>query len=109
MSLNLLRPMIYRWWVERKKTGTPTEREEDGRRRKKGIDIQSGGRKRNGISLLFLQAPLMEFQDVADTKPCARYRRTRMVNTAEYQANAFLAKALKKVRKDVFEKMIVLN
>jgi hypothetical protein len=41
------------------------------------------------------------------TKPCARYRRTRMVNTAEYQANAFLAKALKKVRKDVFEKMIV--
>jgi hypothetical protein len=41
------------------------------------------------------------------TKQCARYRRTRMVNTAEYQANAFLAKALKKVRKDVFEKMIV--
>jgi hypothetical protein len=40
-------------------------------------------------------------------KPCARYRRTRMVNTAEYQANSFLAKALKKVRKDVFEKMIV--
>ena len=30
-----------------------------------------------------------------------------MVNTAEYQANSFLAKALKKVRKDVFEKMIV--
>jgi hypothetical protein len=41
------------------------------------------------------------------TKQCARYRRTRMVNTAEYQANAFLARALKKVRKDVFEKMIV--
>jgi hypothetical protein len=41
------------------------------------------------------------------TKQCARYRRTRMVNTAEYQANSFLAKALKKVRKDVFEKMIV--
>jgi hypothetical protein len=66
MSLNLLRPMIDKSWFERKKTGTPTEREEDGRRRKKGIDIQSGGRKRNGISLLFLQAPLMEFQDVAD-------------------------------------------
>jgi len=41
------------------------------------------------------------------TKQCARYRRTRMVHHAEYQANAFLAKALKKVRKDVFEKMIV--
>ena len=30
-----------------------------------------------------------------------------MVNTAEYQANSFLAKALKKVRKEVFEKLIV--
>jgi hypothetical protein len=59
--------MIDRWRLERKKTGTPTEREEDGRRRKKGIDIHSGVRKRNGISLLFLQARLMEFQDVADT------------------------------------------
>jgi hypothetical protein len=45
--------MIYRWRVERKKTGTPTEREEDGRRRKKEIDIHSGGRKRNGINGLF--------------------------------------------------------
>lgn len=41
------------------------------------------------------------------TKPCARSRRTRMVNNAQYQANSFLAKALQKVRKDVFEKMIV--
>ena len=41
------------------------------------------------------------------TKPCARSRRTRMVNNAQYQANAFLAKALTKVRKDVFEKRIV--
>jgi hypothetical protein len=53
MSLNLLRPMIDKSWFERKKTGTPTEREEDGRRRKKGIDIHSGGRKRNGINFLF--------------------------------------------------------
>ena len=41
------------------------------------------------------------------TKQCARYRRTRMVNNAAYQANSFLTKALKKVRKDVFEKKIV--
>ncbi len=41
------------------------------------------------------------------TKQCARYRRTRMVNNAAYQANAFLARALKKIRKDKFEKMIV--
>jgi hypothetical protein len=32
MGLNLLRPIIYRWRVERKNTGTPTEGEEDGRR-----------------------------------------------------------------------------
>jgi hypothetical protein len=41
------------------------------------------------------------------TKPCARSRRTRMVNNPLYQANAFLAKALKKVNKDKFDKMIV--
>jgi hypothetical protein len=43
------------------------------------------------------------------TKQCARYRRTRMVNNAAYQANAFLAKALKKLRKDKFEHMIVFS
>lgn len=41
------------------------------------------------------------------TKPCARSRRTRMVNHPLYQANAFLAKALKKISKDKFAKMIV--
>jgi hypothetical protein len=56
MGLNLLRPMIYRWRVERKNTGTPTEGEEDGRRRKKGIDIHSGGRKRKGTDLDFKRA-----------------------------------------------------
>src|SRR5215510_11429122 len=41
------------------------------------------------------------------TKPCARSRRTRLVNNPLYQANAFLAKALKKIGKDKFDKMIV--
>jgi hypothetical protein len=42
MGLNLLRSMIYTSGFERKKTGTPPkEGEEDGRRRKKGIDIHS--------------------------------------------------------------------
>lgn len=41
------------------------------------------------------------------TKQCARSRRTRMVNHAPYQANALLAKALKKLSKDKFDKMIV--
>lgn len=41
------------------------------------------------------------------TQQQARYRRTRMVNNPNYQANPFLAQALKKLRKDRFEKMIV--
>ena len=41
------------------------------------------------------------------TKQSARYRRTRMVNHAAYQANAFLSKALKKINKEKFDKMIV--
>ena len=41
------------------------------------------------------------------TKQCARYRRTRMVNDAAYQANRFLARALKKISKEKFDKMIV--
>jgi hypothetical protein len=41
------------------------------------------------------------------TKQCARYRRTQMVNTPQYQANEFLAKALKKLSKDRFENMII--
>jgi hypothetical protein len=41
------------------------------------------------------------------TKQCARSRRTQMVNHTPYHANAFLAKALKKIGKDRFESMIV--
>ena len=40
------------------------------------------------------------------TKQQARYRRTRMVNHHAYQSNPFLARALKKVRKERFEKII---
>jgi hypothetical protein len=41
------------------------------------------------------------------TKQCARARRTRLVNNPLYQAQAFLAKALKKIGKDKFDKMMV--
>ncbi len=41
------------------------------------------------------------------SRQCARYRRTQMVNNPKYQANVFLARALKKLNKDRFEKMIV--
>ena len=41
------------------------------------------------------------------SKPCARSRRRRLVNHASYQANAFLAKALKKLSTDKCDNMIV--
>jgi hypothetical protein len=41
------------------------------------------------------------------SKAWAHARRTRLVNHAPYQANAFLAKALKKLSKDKFNHMIV--
>ena len=41
------------------------------------------------------------------SKACACSRRARLVNHAPYQANAFLAKALKKLSKDKFNHMIV--
>ena len=40
-------------------------------------------------------------------KQTARYRRTQMINNKDYQANPFLAKALKKLKKERFENMIV--
>ena len=73
---------------------------------------------RDDLALLFTIAPeLVLFRrfnqqfyrlfEPGITKQSARYRRTRMVNKAEYQANSFLARALKKIRKEKFEKMIV--
>src|SRR5215510_10499245 len=41
------------------------------------------------------------------SKACAHARRTRLVNHAPYQANALLAKALKKLSNDKFNHMIV--
>ena len=40
------------------------------------------------------------------SKQTARLRRTLMINNLDYQANPFLAKALKKLKKEAFEKMI---
>jgi hypothetical protein len=41
------------------------------------------------------------------TKQGARYRRRRLVNQRQYHANAFLAKALKKLSPDKFDQMMV--
>ena len=70
------------------------------------------------LELMFIIAPeLKEFRQFNQqfyrlfekgiTKQSARNRRTRMLNKAAYQANKFLARALKKLRKDKFEHMIV--
>ena len=40
------------------------------------------------------------------TKQQARYRHTQMINNRDYLDNPFLAKALKKLKKEKFEKMI---
>jgi hypothetical protein len=45
--------------------------------------------------------------DQGMTKQCARARRTRLVHHPLYQANALLAKALRKISQDKFDKMIV--
>jgi transposase-like protein len=42
-----------------------------------------------------------------NTQQRARYRRTRMVNNPAYQAHPVLKRALRKIRKERFEKMIV--
>ena len=74
--------------------------------------------EKEDLTLMFQIAPELElfrrfnqqFYQLFDkdsTQQQARYRRTRMVNNPEYQANPFLARALKKLDKDKFEKMIV--
>ena len=76
------------------------------------------GQDKENLALLFQIAPELklfrqfnqQFYRLFEkgiTKQCARSRRTRIVNQASYQANAFLAKALKKIGKDKFDKMIV--
>lgn len=73
---------------------------------------------KENLALLFQIAPELEdFRDFNQrfyalfdktiTPQQARYRRTRMVHNAVYQANPFLARALKKLAKDKFDKMIV--
>ena len=74
--------------------------------------------EKDDLMLLFQIAPELEcfrrfnqqfyaLFDKENTQQQARYRHTRMVKNLLYQANSFLARALKKLAKDKFEKMIV--
>lgn len=72
---------------------------------------------KDDLALMFTIAPELElfrrfnsqFYRIFEkgiTPQTARVRRTRLVNNVQYQANPFLARALKKLTRDRFEKMI---
>ena len=121
----------------KRKPGRPTEKARQQRQRRKGMtkkeqatfiwehqylivrkEDELSDEDKNDLELMFQMAPelalLRRFnqqfyrlfhKDI--TPQQARYRRTRMVNNPDYQANPFLARALKKLPKDKFQKMIV--
>ena len=75
-------------------------------------------KEKENLALLFKIAPQLktfrtfnrQFYKLFEkgiTKTLARQRRTRLVNNPAYQGNAFLVKALKTLKKEKFEKMIV--
>ena len=121
----------------KRKPGRPTEKARRQRQRRKGMTKKEQAKfiwehqylivrkeeelteeDKNDLALMFQIAPDLElfrrfnqqFYRLFErgiTPQQARYRRTRMVNNPHYQANEFLARALKKLAKDKFEKMIV--
>ena len=120
----------------KRKPGRPTEKIRQQRQRRKGMtkkeqatfigehlylivrkEDELTDEEQADLELMFQIAPELELfrrfnqqfyrlfeKDI--TQQQARYRRTQMVNNPDYQANEFLAKALKKLAKDKFEKMI---
>ena len=121
----------------KRKPGRPTEKARQQRQRRKGMTKKEQAKfiwehqylivrkedelseeDKNDLALMFQIAPDLELFrrfnqqfyrlfEKGITPQQARYRRTRMVNNPHYQANEFLARALKKLAKDKFEKMIV--
>ena len=120
-----------------RKAGRPTEKARQQRARRKGMTKKEqatfiwehqylivrkqdelSDQEKEDLTLLFQIAPEVklfrrfnqQFYALFEkgiTQQKARYRRTRMVNNPNYQTNKFLARALKKLAKDKFEKMIV--
>ncbi len=120
-----------------RKPGRPTEKARQQRQRRKGMTKKEQAtfiwehqylivrkqeeltdEEHQDLALLFQIAPELEdfrrfnqqfyaLFDKTISQQQARTRRTRMVNNPVYQANSFLARALKKLAKDKFEKMIV--
>jgi hypothetical protein len=121
----------------KRKAGRPTEKARQQRARRQGMTKKEQAtfiwehqylivrkqeeltnEEKEELTLMFQIAPELEifrrfnqqFYALFDkeiTQQQARYRRTCMVNTPLYQAHSFLARALKKLAPDKFEKMIV--
>lgn len=121
----------------KRKAGRPNEKVRQQRARRKGMTKKEQAtfiwehqylivrkqeeltdEEKEDLEVLFQIAPELEdvrrfnrqfyaLFDKTITQQQARYRRTRMVNNPVYQANSFLTRALKKLAKDKFEKMIV--
>jgi len=121
----------------KKRRGRPSKQAQQQRERRRGMskkeqatfiwehqylivrkEDELSEKDQSDLALMFSIAPELELFrrfnqqfyrlfETSITKQCARYRRTRMVNNPAYQANTFLAKALKKISKEKFDKMIV--
>jgi hypothetical protein len=121
----------------KRKAGRPTEKARQQRARRQGMTRKEqatfiwehqylivrkpeelSDEEKADLMLMFQIAPELEdfrrfnqqfyaLFDKTITQQQARYRRTRLVNNPLYQANPFLARALRKLAKDKFEKMIV--
>jgi hypothetical protein len=121
----------------KRRRGRPSKQAEQQRQRRKGLTKKEQAtflwdhhylivrkeedlteQEKNDLALMFEIAPQLKlfrqfnhqfyrlFQK-GISQQAARYRRTQMVNNLSYQADPYLAKALKKLKKELFEKMIV--
>ena len=121
----------------KKRPGRPGKRAQQQRQRRQGLskkeqaaflwehqylivrkEAELTDEEKEDLTLMLLIAPELElirrfnqqFYQLFEkgiTQQAARYRRTRLVNNHAYQDNPFLVRAMKKLAKDKFNKMIV--
>lgn len=121
----------------KRRPGRPSNRVQKQRQRRQGMSKQQqatfiwehqylivrkqeelSDQDKDDLALMFTIAPELELFrrfngqfyrlfEKGISQQTARCRRTRLVNNPDYQANPFLARALKKLSRDRFEKMIV--
>jgi hypothetical protein len=121
----------------KKRLGRPGKKAQQQRQRRKGLskkeqatfiwehqylivrkEAELTDKEKEDLTLMLLIAPELELFrrfnqqfyrlfEKGISQQQARYRRTRLVNNAAYQDNHFLVRAMKKLAKDKFNKMIV--